>query len=455
MTTDRRRFGNVRSPLGVRLVAAFVAVAVTAVLVFAALTLWRSRHTVGQLARDRQQATAQAIAQTLALTYRANGGWVGSDPHPAMMLAVQAGAGLEVLDATGHRLDPRSPMAGMPNLDAASGGPEQRATVLVDDRAVGLVVVTFTRGELPEAEIHVRDALEGTVTVGSIAAALAALAVAVPLARRVVRPLTRVTYAARALGDGDASARAGHHDAPGELGTLAAAFDEMADRLDAHDRARRNLTADIAHELRTPLTLLQGNCEEVIDGIAPPSLDRFVELHDDILRLRRLVDDLGTLTDADNAVTGPTLRLRPCDLATVVGTALDKLDALANAHQHRIVRRLTPVAVVGDPDRLAQIATNLVTNAFKFTPPGGTITVTVERTGSAARLRVADTGPGIAPGDRAHVFERFYRGEGARSLAGSGIGLAVVDQLVQAHHGRVHLDDVQVGTTIVVELPPA
>ena len=111
--------------------------------------------------------------------------------------------------------------------------------------------------------------------------------------------------------------------------------------------------------------------------------------------------------------------------------------------------------MTGDPVRLAQIATNLITNAIKFTLPGGHIDVTVEATdnGRAARLEVSDDGPGIAAGDRPHVFERFYRASDTRSLAGSGIGLAVVDQLVRAHHGSVHLAAGPAGTTVVVELP--
>ena len=198
MTAERRPRRGVRSPLGFRFVAGFVVVAVAAVLVFAALTLWRTRHTVGQLARDRQDATAQAIAQTLALAYARDGGWTGTDAHPAMMLAVQAGAGLTVLDGDGRALDLRNPMFDMRALAAPHDGTERRALVIVDGHQVGTAVVTFAYGELAQAERHVRDALRGTVLVGSVAAALTALVVSVPLARRVVQPLTRVTEIGRA-----------------------------------------------------------------------------------------------------------------------------------------------------------------------------------------------------------------------------------------------------------------
>lgn len=453
MTGDHRPI--VRSPLALRLVAAFVAVAVAAVFVLAGLTLWRTRHTVGRLASERQQATADAIAQTLALGYQQDGGWSGTDPHPAMMVAVQAGATLAVLDAQGVPLQLRSRMGTMPETAPVADGVERRAPIVVGGQAVGTAVVTFTRGELGQAERHVRDALSGTVLIGAVVAALVALAVAIPLARRVVRPLSRITAAARRLGDGDASARVDDHDAPGELGTLAIAFDEMAGRLQAHETTRRNVAADVAHELRTPITLLQGTCEEVIDGIAPPDLERFVQLHDDVLRLRRLVDDLGALADADAAATEPRLQQIGCDLAAVASRVADELGPLIDAHHHTLTRRLTPVDVRGDPTRLGQVVANLLTNAIKFTPPGGHIDLEVgpASDGAMANLIVRDDGPGIAPADRPHVLERFYRAELTRHIAGSGIGLAVVNQLVSAHGGTITVADAAPGATFVVTVP--
>ncbi len=114
------------------------------------------------------------------------------------------------------------------------------------------------------------------------------------------------------------------HEATGELGVLAATFDEMAERLQAHEQTRRNLTADLAHELRTPLTLLQGSCEELIDGNVQPDLARFVDLHDDILRMRNLVDDLATLADDDAATTEGTTSHQPIDLAATASIAADR-----------------------------------------------------------------------------------------------------------------------------------
>lgn len=446
---------TLRSPLGLRLVAGFVAVAVAAVFVLAGLTLWRTKHTVSQLAGERQQATADAISQTVALSYEQNGGWLNVDSHPAMMLAIQAGAGLTVLDVDGRVLELQNLFDSMPRVDSSGDGPERRAAVVVRGRIVGTVVVTFANGELAQAEMHVRDALRGTVLIGALVAAFVALAVAIPLARRIIRPLRRVTDAARRLGEGDSAVRVGEHDAPGEIGTLATTFDSMAARLSAYETARRNLTADVAHELRTPLTLLQGNCEEIIDGITEPTLDRFVQMHDDVLRLRRLVDGLGILADADAATTEHDLRRERCDLAVIAANVADSMAPMINAHQHQLQQHLHSVFVDGDPARLGQVITNLLSNAIKYTAPGGHLIIEVQPSldQRSAILSVTDDGPGIDAEDRSHVFERFYRAESARTTGGSGIGLAVAHQLVMAHHGHIDLAPAIRGTTIVITLP--
>ena len=454
MTAKRDR---ARVSLAVRLIGGSVAAAVVAVFVLAGLTLWRTKHTVGQLAKDRQQATAVAVADTMELAYGQRGGWDAVDPHPAMMLAVQAGASLVILDADGRELSLDTPMGDMTDMSKTASGPMRSAPIVVDGDRVGTVQVTFVSGELAEAEAHVRDALRGTVVIGALVAALAAALVAAPTALRIVRPLQRVTEAARRLGDGYASARAGEHRSPGEIGVLNRTFDAMAERLEANDVARRNLAADMAHELRTPVTLLQGSCESVLDGLAAPSMEHFVHMHDDVLRLKRLVDDLGALAEADALRAGPNVAVTQCDLAQITATAIESLVPVAEAKHQRLNPHLSPVTIDGDPTRLAQIVTNLVTNAIKFTQEGGAIDVTVGPNwlNGTISLTVSDNGPGIDPRDRPYVFERFYRGESTRPVAGSGIGLAVVDQLVRAHGGTVALEEPADGTAIRVDFPPS
>jgi two-component system sensor histidine kinase BaeS len=457
VTAERR---TRRSPLTARLTGAFVLVAVSAVVVLSVLTLWRTKHTVGRLADERQQATAESIAETLALAYRQQGGWPGVDVHPAVMIALQADAAVAVHDMAGDEVALYNSMPSMPGMSempamAHDEGRAVTAEVVVDGQRVGVAEVTFANSELASAERHVRDALSGTVVLGALAAAAIAALVAVPLSRRIIRPLQTVTHTARLVGDGDPTARVGHHGAPGELGELARAFDDMAERLEATESARRNVVTDLAHELRTPLTILQGTCEEIIDGIAEPTLERFVHMHDDLLRLRRLVDDLNTLADADAARTEQGLRQEPCDLADIAADVAADLAAVIDVHHHELTLALSPARTAGDPARLHQIVTNLLTNAIKYTPAGGRIEIrtSTDDAGRTVNLRVTDNGPGIDPADRLHVFERFYRATSAQTTSGTGIGLAVVDQLVRAHGGVVRIVDGGTGATIEVELP--
>ena len=160
---------------------------------------------------------------------------------------------------------------------------------------------------------------------------------------------------------------------------------------------------------------------------------------------------------ADAALAGPNIAVEQCDLAGIAAGAADAVRPLAEANQQQVNRHLEPAIIDGDPTRLAQIVTNLLTNAIKFAPPGGTIELVVQRNSvqRTATLTVSDNGPGIPAEDRPHVFERFYRGASARPVAGSGIGLAVVAQLVKAHGGSVGLVDTLTGTTIAATFPTA
>ncbi|HET9079285.1 MAG TPA: HAMP domain-containing sensor histidine kinase, partial [Trebonia sp.] len=222
---------------------------------------------------------------------------------------------------------------------------------------------------------------------------------------------------------------------PGELGQVSDAFTAMARGLRREDRLRRDMVADIAHELRTPVTVLQGGTEELLDGIADPTPGKLTSLHDETLRLGRLVDDLATLAAAQAA--GLTLHRAPADLGKIAAGAADALAPQFAEAGLRLNLDTAPAMVNADEARIAQIATNLLTNAVKYTPPGGQVTVTTRADVTAARLTVADTGPGIPAADLPHVFERFWRGSGARARSGTGIGLAVVAELAAAHGGSV------------------
>ncbi len=340
-------------------------------------------------------------------------------------------------------------MHGMAAAETPRGDPVSVA-VVVDGRTVGAVMLRFPT-EAMEAERHVRDALERTALIGVLIASAVALVVALYVSMRVTRPVTALTTAAGDLAGGRRDTRV-DTDGPGELRTLAEAFNEMADHLDREDRLRRNLVADVAHELRTPLAILQGSTETLLDGVDQLTPDVFGSLHDEVTRLRRLVGDLETLAAAEAA--GLRLRSEQVDLADVAAAAADLLHPLADDRTITRTVETRAAPVIGDADRLHQIAVNLIADAVKFTPATGSITISTDTDGSSARLQVADNGPGIPEQDLPHVFERFWRGANGDKAGGSGIGLAVVAELVTAHRGTVTAENLPGGgARLTVTLP--
>ena len=446
-------------PLGVRLASAFLAVALAAVAVFATLTMLSARNEVSGLTDRQREDDLSATAIAAGDAYRRAEGWAEADLAGATAVAARSQATLTVVDVDGEVVAaPTDALAsmmmqmhGMAAVDTPRGDPVS-AAVVVDGRTVGAVMLRFPTQAM-EAERHVRDALARTAILGVLIAAGVALVVALYVSVRVTRPITALTTAAGDLAAGRRDTRV-DTDGPGELRTLAEAFNEMADHLDREDRLRRNLVADVAHELRTPLAILQGSTEALLDGVDQPTPEILGSLNDEVTRLRRLVGDLETLAAAEAAGLRP--RIGPVDLAEVAASAADLLRPLADDRGTSLTVEAAPASVMGDADRLHQIAVNLIANAVKFTPAGGAITISTRTNGATASLEVVDNGPGIPEPDLPHVFERFWRGVNGNRASGSGIGLAVVAELVAVHQGAVTADNVPTGgARLTVTLPAA
>jgi len=435
-------------PLGsleLRFVVAFLAVAAAALTVLAILVLLGARGDVSTLVREEQDVVADTVADLAGAAFDEGGDWVAADLEGVMTLAAEHDAAISVFDTAGRRVTPAA--------SPAESGQGRVATrdVLVEGERVGTVTAAFRSTSLPSPERHLRDALTRQVVLAAGLAAFVAVVAAILLARRVSRPIVAVGNAAQALAQGDRSARVGPVPAPGELGELAVTFDRMAETIDRGESLRRALLADVAHELRTPIALLQATLEAMTDRVVEPTPAVLSALRDDVLRLERVVADLETLAQAEAA----SLRLEttPVDLAVVAATALERLRPQFDAAGLEVDARLSPTVVHGDPQRLHQVITNLLTNALKFTTEGG-VRVVVAPAGDRARLEVADTGTGIPAGELPRIFDRFWRGAAAHSTAGSGLGLTVVAELVEAHGGTLAVDSVvDRGTSVVVSLP--
>ncbi len=288
-------------------------------------------------------------------------------------------------------------------------------------------------------------------------AVLLALAVSWYITRRVQRSLTAVTASTAQIAAGRYDTRVSSPGLGREFDELAVTVNELARRLDATETTRRRMLADLGHEMRTPIATLDSYLEALDDGVRTLDDDTRQILHAATHRLGRLAQDITAVSRAEEHLT----RIRPAPTTTgaLVTTAVDAVREQYDSTGVVLHSRIEDsVAVTVDPDRLGQVLGNLLDNALRHTPVGGTVTLTSRRAGPGRiALTVADTGEGIAPEHLDHLFDRFYRADTARDRhhGGSGIGLTITRALVEAHHGRIyaHSDGPGHGARFTIELP--
>lgn len=275
------------------------------------------------------------------------------------------------------------------------------------------------------------------VAVSAVVAAAVALVAALLLGRWLARPLADVAAAAGRIADGDYAARV-EARGPIEVDAVATSFNAMAAALEDQERMRREFIANAAHELRTPLTNLQGYLEALRDGVITADRATYVSLWEEADRLVRLSRALDVLASEDAADRPPPLR--ELDLAEHVRAALAlATPAIEQAGLSLDVELPQQLPAIADSDRLMQVLANLLSNAVRYTPPGGQVQVRAGRAAGEVRVTISNTGEAIPPEDLPRVFERFYRVEKSRDPArgGAGIGLAIVRQLVGSMGGHV------------------
>jgi len=320
------------------------------------------------------------------------------------------------------------------------------AAVGVAILAIGITVVggevfrslMVEAGDSAEHAQAMYDQSVTTVVVAAvIVAGVASVILAIVLARMLARPIEEVGAAARRVAEGDYAARV-PREGPEELVGLADSFNQMAESLERQETMRRDFIANAAHELRTPLTNLQGYLEALRDGVITADRATYESLWDEAERLVRLSRSLDALAEGDAARTPSALE--ELDLAVAIRQALDLAQpSIERASLRLVVDVPETLPARANPDALRQVLGNLISNAARYTPAGGTVTVRAERRPSDLLVSISNTGDGIPPDDLPRVFERFYRVEKSRDRArgGAGIGLAIVKQLVEAGGGRV------------------
>jgi len=290
-------------------------------------------------------------------------------------------------------------------------------------------------------------------------AVAAGLIVTQVLAHGMTRPLRQMTEAAQAMAKGEYSVRVDATSSD-EVGELARAFNTMAEDLAQADQLRREMIANVSHELRTPVAALQAELENMVDGVTTPDPGTLELLLAQTRRLSRLVTDILDLSRLEADVVQLDLEEIRLDTFLTEAVAAARLVASGQGRALLFVTEVKPrdLTMTVDVERLHQVAANLLSNAIGFSPQDGVITLRAGVSGRWIQIDVVDQGPGIAPAERQHVFERFARGKPAgpgRATGGSGLGLAIARWAVHLHAGTIDVVDSADGCVVRVRLPKA
>ncbi len=476
---------NLFRSLATKLILAFLAVVVLGVGTMAVLANRTTDSQFKAYVEAGSQMYATRVAQSLADYYSHSSTWEGVE-YLLNALLRAPGDRLVLTDVGGAILvDTAQPGE---HADTTALGSQPFTSVLANGREIGRVYVG-TSGEArgaarmgrgtgalgggpwwakPQAESPVDPrtakpearflaAVNNNLWWAAFVAALAAAAMGFLLSWQILRPVRSLTVAAKRLAEGDLGQRVTVASTD-ELGQLGEAFNRMAVTLEQDEASRRNLLADVAHELRTPLTVIEGTADAILDGVFEPAPERIHVIKEEAALLAKLVADLRDLSLAEAG----QLHLKREDInpTELVLKVVRSADATAQAKgvQLQLASDDDLAFVLADQVRLAQVVGNLVSNALRHTPKGGSILIKLQKDNQALLVKVTDTGEGIAAKDIPHVFDRFYRTDKsrARTSGGSGLGLAIARQLIEARGGRIWVEsELGKGSTFYFTLPTA
>jgi two-component system, OmpR family, sensor histidine kinase BaeS len=467
--------------LTAKLTMAFLLVGLTGAILVAVLVGQRTRSEFDRFLSERDQAT---LVQALSSYYAAQNSWAGvGDMLSHTPQLANYSRGVALADAQGkivigNYANPVGKSAAPDTLNAGTA-------IQVNGQTVGVVLLPTPNNRPkepgpPPPDVAFLNRLTWATTISAGIAALIALILGVLLARTLTHPLRELTAATQAMARGKLDQRVTVRSRD-EIGELATSFNQMSADLAHASQLRKQMTADLAHDLRTPLSILLGYTEGLQDGRLQGSSTLYTIMHGEVEHLQRLVEDLRVLSLAD-AGELPLNRRAVDPSALLERTGLAYIDKAA---QQGITLRVVPdealPSIAVDTDRMTQVLNNLVSNALRYTPEGGTITLEatqatnderpttkdesssgqpfVLRPSSFVLLTVHDTGSGIAADDLPFIFDRFYRADQSRQRMdsnASGLGLAIAKAIVEAHGGTLAVASrPQAGTTFTIRLPAA
>jgi signal transduction histidine kinase len=388
----------------------------------------------GHTARDLGFATLVAALVSAAA-------WIGYGAHAGLVtFEILAPLGWLTVLVADRLMAHRERLGGLRRQFAA--------IAVVTALAMAAAIVLF----VVEMFVSTMDAFF-TVLVAIYAASLAAWAMR-RIGRRALRDVDAVRETLAAVAEGARDVRTGVTGSD-EIARLAADVDAMVMRLDVEERARRTLFAAVSHDLRTPITALQLLANAIDDGIVDADTRReyAARMSTHVRALGALIDDLFELTRLESGELTWTMQQVRLDL--LLQETVDAMRPAAEANDVAVLARLNGdlAAARANPEQIQRVLFNLIQNSIRHTPPDGSVTVSAETVADGIEVEVADTGPGIAAEHRERIFDPFYRADPSRRDSGAGLGLAISRAIVEAHGGRIWLEDAAVGTRVRFRLP--
>ena len=459
----RLRFGWKNLSYTSRVTLAFAAIAAMTALVAIGVVSFVWEQHFQTYTRENMVSTAESVAKDIAANYEKSGTFDAQTLAPARyMVNVTPSIGMRVVDNTVPANSEQSVVFDSTLVengeDAADGvslvpkhaKPEQMVTVPIEvkspdnemTQAVGSVSVWVLGSDtlLRSTDEEFRNKSYQAMFFAAAMAILLASCIGFLFARNLVGPINRMTKTAKAIKEGDLSARTDLHGED-EIARLGETFDEMADSVEKDRELERRLTTDVAHELRTPLMAIQSTVEAMVDGVFEADPEHLETVNSEVQRLSRLVDSLLKLSRLENRAN--PMKEEVVDVGQLISGIIATHDAFVTDSGLTLEYQADEgVRVLGDADMIRQATANLISNAVRYTPEGGHITVQVKRGDLMASIAVRDTGIGLSPEECKMVFSRFWRADAGRNResGGLGIGLAVVKEIVDRHGGWVQVE---------------
>jgi signal transduction histidine kinase len=418
----------------------------------------------------QQQREAQKNVSLISERYKETGSWdipyignIGMNAlESGMIIRVVDTDGAVVWDATTHNNGLCQQMLSNMNRNMQSrymqwegGYQEAEYDLNVVDQKIGTVSVGYYGPfYYTDSDLYFINTINSLIIWAGVASIVLALGLGIIMSGQLSRPISRVIDKAQMIAQGFYGSKISERSNTKEIRRLVDTVNNLAETLQKQEIQSKQTSMDIAHELRTPLTTMQGNLEAVMDGVMEMNEDRMKVLHEQIIRLNRLVDDLAELARFESQSF--TLEKTRFDLSVLIDNTINHFYNDFAKDNKSLTYRGNSLFVFADRDKLSQVLINLLSNALKFTKPGDSLEVYLNESKNGAEIGIKDTGVGISDEDLPHIFERFYRSDKSRSrkTGGAGIGLTIAKSIIIAHGGSIKVNSkLNEGTEIIIFLP--